>query len=154
MAADPRPDLVDTQVLRMLQVEFHRVDPVGRFPFSHNFFDVVVSSDTLTHLPRRDAQAALANFRRMLKPGGLLVAGIVSTEGNFALRGGPLRSLVTRIAGSSSRSCLSPRALEECIRENFADVAVTNLTGDTAPCAAACTVITARKPELSDRGPV
>lgn len=49
---------------------FHEAD-VTRLPFEDDAFDRVVSFETLEHLEAQDAM--LAEFRRVLKPGGLLL---------------------------------------------------------------------------------
>ena len=45
-----------------------------KLPFASGVFDVVVAMDMLEHLP--DDEAALCEFQRVLKPGGLVIATV------------------------------------------------------------------------------
>jgi SAM-dependent methyltransferase len=50
-------------------------------PFTQNVFDLVVSFDVLTHLKDESARcAALAEFQRVLKPGGTLLLRVAAYE--------------------------------------------------------------------------
>jgi len=50
---------------------FERADAAGRQPFGDASFDGLVCIDAINHLPNR--QAVLAEWARMLRPGGVLV---------------------------------------------------------------------------------
>lgn len=53
------------------RVEFVQVEP-GPLPFADGNFDVVFSKDAMVHVPDKDA--LFADIKRMLKPGGWLLA--------------------------------------------------------------------------------
>lgn len=57
---------------RHLAIEF-RVEPVEQLSFADQTFDVVVSSLVFHHLPDELKREALAEIRRVLKPGGRLL---------------------------------------------------------------------------------
>lgn len=57
---------------RHLAVEF-RVEPVEQLTFADQTFDIVVSSLVFHHLPETLKRQALAEIRRVLKPGGRLL---------------------------------------------------------------------------------
>jgi len=46
---------------------------ISALPFASNAFDVVLSMDVLPHLPRGTEDVAIAEFGRVLAPGGLLI---------------------------------------------------------------------------------
>lgn len=46
---------------------------IAALPFDHGVFDVVISLDVIVHFPREEEGPALAEFARVLAPGGLLV---------------------------------------------------------------------------------
>lgn len=52
--------------------EVRSVDLRRPLPFDDNVYDAVYSAHTLEHLPRNEAPRVLAEFRRILKPGGIL----------------------------------------------------------------------------------
>ena len=56
--------------LRYPGVEFVEGD-VGKLPFPDHHFDVITSFETLEHIP--EPQTCLEEFRRVLKPGGVLI---------------------------------------------------------------------------------
>lgn len=58
-------------------LEFERAD-VARLPFEDASFDLVVSFETLEHVP--DAASAIAEFRRVLAPDGVLVASTPNSD--------------------------------------------------------------------------
>jgi SAM-dependent methyltransferase len=58
-------------------LEFERAD-VAALPFGDGSFDLVVSFETLEHVP--DAAAAIAEFRRVLADGGLLIASTPNSD--------------------------------------------------------------------------
>jgi len=63
-------------------------------------FDVVFASNLLEHLSREDIRAALAEFRRVLRPGGRLIL----IQPNFRLRPGEYFDDYTHLTPLSDRS--------------------------------------------------
>jgi SAM-dependent methyltransferase len=66
----------------------------GRLPFRRAAFDALVSTEAFHWFP--DQRAALAEFRRVLRPGGRLLLAVVNPR--FALMG-RLMQLVSRVVG-------------------------------------------------------
>jgi ubiquinone/menaquinone biosynthesis C-methylase UbiE len=76
-------------------------------PFPDARFDVVVNTLMLHHLPRADRQEAIAEMRRVLKPGGrLLTVDFVPASEK--------RGIVARLHGRGGG--VQPRAIEELVR--------------------------------------
>ena len=70
---------------RHLAIDF-RVEPVERLTFTDQTFDVVVSSLVFHHLPEALKRQALAEIRRVLKPGGrLLLVDLLGPTSAFLL---------------------------------------------------------------------
>ena len=70
------------------EVEFHCADVTHTLPFPDDHFDMVVSIETLEHLPTMSSvRAALTNFHRVMKPGGMIIASGPNREaaGNVPL---------------------------------------------------------------------
>jgi ubiquinone/menaquinone biosynthesis C-methylase UbiE len=87
-------------------VRFEEVDASRRLPFEENAFDAAYCNDAICHLPNR--AAAIAEFRRVLKPGGRLlfsdavvIAGLVTSE-ELALRSS-IGFYVFAVAGENER---------------------------------------------------
>jgi ubiquinone/menaquinone biosynthesis C-methylase UbiE/drug/metabolite transporter (DMT)-like permease len=94
---DPAPEMIDAASRKAARagvpVRF-QVGVIERLPFADAYFDVVLSSLMLHHLPDDLKRAGLAEVRRVLKPGGRLVAV------DFAPPANPLlRHLVTLLLG-------------------------------------------------------
>lgn len=53
---------------------------ISALPFSSNAFDLVLSMDVLPHLPRGAEDGAIAEFGRVLAPGGLLILRVAALE--------------------------------------------------------------------------
>lgn len=49
---------------------------IEKLPFGTGSFDVVVCEQVLEHLKDAEVEASLSEFRRVLKPGGALIAGV------------------------------------------------------------------------------
>lgn len=59
---------------------------VSQLPFADAVFDLVVTTDVLQHLTQEDEQRALGNMRRVLRPGGRLLARTNSSFGRGEVR--------------------------------------------------------------------
>ena len=57
-----------------------------RLPFSAGVFDGLWVCASLLHVPRADAPTALGEFRRVLRPGGLLYVGVKAGTGEAWVR--------------------------------------------------------------------
>jgi len=81
-ATDINPDLVDwcKANLRRIDTRLNQLRPPA--PFPDNQFDLIYTLSIFTHLPRVVTEAWLADFGRMLKPGGILIA---TTHGQHAV---------------------------------------------------------------------
>lgn len=53
---------------------------VSRLPFGNGEFDAVVSLDVLVHFPRGAERAALAEFARVLRPGGKMILRVSALD--------------------------------------------------------------------------
>lgn len=81
-ATDIEPTLVEWCRSNLKRVDTRLNGPESPAPFDAGTFDLIYSLSIFTHLPRHLAEAWLADFARMTKPGGLL---IVTTHGDRAL---------------------------------------------------------------------
>lgn len=93
MNAEAQQGLADAGV-PMQQFTF-RIADASSLPFDAGSFDALVANHMLYHVP--DVGAALAHFRRVLRPGGRL---FVATNGDGHMR--EQWELVTRFAGTGS----------------------------------------------------
>jgi ubiquinone/menaquinone biosynthesis C-methylase UbiE/putative flippase GtrA len=82
-ALDLRQELCDRIRERFPDVDAFVGDCQERLPFDDGYFDRIVAIHVLEHLP--DLPRALAEFRRLLKPGGVLSA-VIPCEGAWAHR--------------------------------------------------------------------
>jgi SAM-dependent methyltransferase len=53
---------------------------ISALPFAANSFDLVLSMDVLPHLPRGAEDGAIAEFGRVLAPGGLLILRVAALD--------------------------------------------------------------------------
>ena len=81
-------------------VECVRASATDLGPIGTRSFDVVFASNLLEHLSREDIRAALAEFRRVLRPGGRLIL----VQPNFRLRPGEYFDDYTHLTPLSDRS--------------------------------------------------
>jgi len=114
VAIDQSPQMVRLAAERGL--EAHRAD-VTALPFQDAGFDVVTAMWMLYHVA--DLPRALAEVRRVLRPGGLFVA---VTNGNRHLA-----SLLTDAGGSPFRTSFSSENGREGLRPHFGRVEQTDL---------------------------
>jgi ubiquinone/menaquinone biosynthesis C-methylase UbiE len=63
----------------MVQFDSPILGDLPGLPFRSNYFDVVVSSHVLGHVPNKDKESLFAEINRVLKPGGL-TAHIIETD--------------------------------------------------------------------------
>jgi SAM-dependent methyltransferase len=70
IGVDASPDMLAQARKRLPDVDFHEAD-LHRLPLADNAVDTVVCALALTHVP--DLAAVLAEFARVLRPGGSLV---------------------------------------------------------------------------------
>ncbi|MBF0141043.1 MAG: methyltransferase domain-containing protein [Magnetococcales bacterium] len=85
--------------LRMLHDQARVVlGNASSLPFPDRFFDLVLCSEVLEHLPEPEDQACLTEMTRVLKPGGRLLITVPSLEGLRARS--PLRNLGHEQPGS------------------------------------------------------
>jgi SAM-dependent methyltransferase len=76
--------------------EFRRIDPDPPTPYADGQFDLVLGYSVFAHLDRRRQQAWLAELRRIVAPGGLLLASVHGRfAARFAFRGASPRGLDT-----------------------------------------------------------
>jgi SAM-dependent methyltransferase len=90
---------------RHLGGRFVQVEPMPPTPFDAGTVDVVIACSVLTHLSAAVQEAWLDEMRRLLAPGGHMLA---STQGEYAFQlahpdpARPSRSLVRRLVGTRS----------------------------------------------------
>ena len=115
---------------------FSRIEPWPPTPYPDATFDVVIAHSVFTHLARDVQKAWLAEMRRIIVPGGLLLA---STHGEFAARftspnpfGDPesprrlVKNLKTMLARFRSAAGRPP----DMIRDGTSDPALNGITPD------------------------
>jgi SAM-dependent methyltransferase len=118
--------------------EFALVDLEGpETAFAHGSFDLVLSSFTLEHFA--DPRAALANLRRWLRPGGLLVVTTVNRRHPFVaaylgLPDGPRRAIQPLVKATAADAhpligaCNDPLAIRGALADaGFVDIRLTTV---------------------------
>lgn len=55
---------------------------INRIPFPSNYFDAVVSSDVIGHIPYEEKAKAFSEMYRALKPGGFMIHAAIETDSN------------------------------------------------------------------------
>lgn len=125
---DPAPAQIDYARGRMPQAEW-RVGDAMAIPFPEQQFDIVASALVLNFVP--DLGKALAEMRRVLRPGGL-VAGYLWQRGassDFSPHvpmEGALQSIGVEVLRPPSKPESSPEGARSALeRAGFADVSVT-----------------------------
>ena len=111
VAADQSERFVELTAAR--GIEAHRAD-IRDLPFEDASFDVVAALWMLYHVPEQDLDLALRELRRVLRPGGRLVAVTNGTEHTADLR---------RAAGGDAlETTFSSENGEQSLRRHFTDV--------------------------------
>jgi SAM-dependent methyltransferase len=105
------------------------VADASKLPFADASFDAVLACHMLYHVP--DARVALGEFKRVLRPGGIL-AVTTNLEGNME----PFYALGAAAFGGKASDPAADifglRKAEALIREQFGDVAVSEAPGELA----------------------
>lgn len=115
VATDASSRFVDLTASRGVTAE---VADVQALPFTDASFDVVAALWMLYHVP--DLDQALAEIRRVLRPGGVLVAATNGDE--------HLRTLLEEAGGSALRTGFSSENGEAVLRRHFEAVRRTDVT--------------------------
>ncbi len=115
-----RQNDVETSDLRLVTVE---QSPV--LPWKDETFDVVLANQVLYYLTRRDQGIAMAEFRRVLIPGGWLAMSMMGAENEYA--GGRVGLVEAhpppRLSGPPELIwVLEPYELQDLIGREFSDV--------------------------------
>jgi len=105
------------------------VADASKLPFGDASFDAVLACHMLYHVP--DARVALGEFRRVLRPGGIL-AVTTNLEGNM----GPFYALGAAAFGGKASDPAAEifglRKAEQLVGEQFGDVEVFEVPGELA----------------------
>lgn len=105
------------------------VADASKLPFADGSFDAVLACHMLYHVP--DAQMALGEFKRVLRPGGILVV-TTNLEGNM----GPFYALGAAAFGGKASDPAADifglRKAEQLVGEQFTDVEVFEFPGELA----------------------
>lgn len=91
-------------------------------PFEDNFFDVVISSEVIEHTP--DPLKAISEFRRVLKPGGILVVTTPNRRWKFSLM---IANLLNVRPYQGLENWVSIRELKMAFQKN--DLSISNYYG-------------------------
>jgi len=60
-----------------------RIGDFRSIPFDDEFFSFVFTQNSLNHLTKKDTEIAIAEMKRVLKPGGLLFADFMSVDCSY-----------------------------------------------------------------------
>nr|WP_295886153.1 class I SAM-dependent methyltransferase [uncultured Devosia sp.] len=105
------------------------VADASKLPFADASFDAVLACHMLYHVP--DARVALGEFKRVLRPGGIL-AVTTNLEGNM----GPFYTLGASAFGGKASDPAADvfglRKAEQLVAEQFGDVQVFEVPGELA----------------------
>jgi SAM-dependent methyltransferase len=88
VALDLSPDALATARARVPQARFHCQDLREPFPIEQTGLGVVVASLSLHYFPWNETVAIVARVRALLRPGGLLLCRLNSTEDHHFGAGG------------------------------------------------------------------
>lgn len=79
IGVDLSEKMLDIAKKQTKDIQFIKQD-ISKIDFPDDSFDAIIASYSLCYLPKKDIPASLDNFRKMLKPDGLLYLGL--QEGN------------------------------------------------------------------------
>ena len=113
--------------LRQENAIFHVAD-VTDLPFEDNFFDVAHGHDILMHVP--DTQAALAELKRVLKPGGVIgcremISGSCFTYPDYGIMGRAWETFEDTVASDDGHPQLGKDLKTPLLTAGFTDVHIT-----------------------------
>ena len=95
-ATDASPEMIDQARRDVCSAKLHfSVQDMFRLPYAGGSFDVVIVSNALHIVP--EPEKALAEIRRVLKPGGLLIAPTFTHAGNTLY--GRVKAFCMKLAG-------------------------------------------------------
>jgi len=75
----PAIDFLKSQTAEMPVLTHSKFDPP--LPYENNFFDVIYSISVWTHLEQKDEELWLAEIKRILKPGGIILISFIGPNG-------------------------------------------------------------------------
>ena len=117
---DPAPEMIavaQNKAMRSGACVNFRVGVIEDIPFPNDYFDVVLSSLTIHHLPDALKREGFVNIRRVLKPGGHLFIVDFEPPDNPAIR-----FLFTHILGHDMMKVNVQEYVPMMQRAGFADV--------------------------------
>ena len=115
------------EALGQENAQFHVADVID-LPFEDNFFDVVHGHDILMHVP--DTQAALAELKRVLKPGGVigcreLISGSCFTYPDFGIMARAWETFEDVVATDDGHPQLGKDLKTPLLKAGFTNVRIT-----------------------------
>jgi demethylmenaquinone methyltransferase/2-methoxy-6-polyprenyl-1,4-benzoquinol methylase/phosphoethanolamine N-methyltransferase len=117
--ADASPEMIALarrKAARKRSAAVFQIAPIEALPFTDEYYDVVLSSLMLHHLPDDVKERGMAEVLRVLKPGGRFVAVDLTAAGTS------LASRVIRLIGHSMAEDYSDQLMDRMKSAGFADV--------------------------------